>query len=290
MRFRRRRSRSLPKEQAPPTLAYPYYVDSHGLRGLADSLSIELPTIREKKKSKRVTGQVHGLGGEAGWEEGSQLEGHIHLNVLAAQLKRNVAYREIVDVLGLIPQVHDRGILDAALSHVKNMPAEESPDALSEQLQLAYEVERTREIASAKRQELQQVALQNQLVILRGTFEAIACDTDPTCVRLTHLEPSEVISESVDTPEGDILSGAAEMPMPEDVGIEAVLPAKDAFTAVGRERLNRGAPFYGRLIGHSASFDKGSGVLTCSTYAVWGMPRPAELLANPRHYDFLEGR
>lgn len=80
------------------------------------------------------------------------------------------------------------------------------------------------------------------------------------------------------------------MPMPEEVGVEAVLPASDAFTAAGRERLNRGAPFYGRLIGHSASFDQRTGILTCSTYAVWGMPRPAALLANPRHYDFLEGR
>lgn len=290
MRLRLRRTRPHETEQAPPTLAYPYYVDSRGLRALADSLAIELPTVREKKRDKRVSAQAHGLGGEGGWEEGRQLEGHIHLNVLAAQLKRSAAFREIIDVLGLIPQVHDRGILDAAISHMQNMPTDEAIDALSEQLHSAYAIERAREIASAKRQELHQVAVQNQLVILRGTFETVTQEGELTCVRLTHLEPSEVISESQGIPEGEVVSEVVELPMPEDVGIEAVLPAGEAFTAAGRERLSRGAPFYGRLIGHSASFDQSSGVLTCSAYAVWGMPRPAELLDRPRHYDFLEGR
>ncbi len=289
MRFLRRRSRSSKKEQAPPLLAYPYYVDSRGLRGLADSLAIELPTIREKKKSGRVGAQTHGVGAERGWEEGRELEGHIHLNVLAEQLRRSAAAREIIDVLSLIPQVHDRGILDAAISHMQNMPPDDLSDDLSERLQSAYETARVREMALAKQLELQQVAAQNQLVILRGTFEAVT-EGDCSCVRLTHLEPSEVVAESVDIPEAEAVAGVAEMPMPEDVGIEAVLPADDAFTADGRERLNRGAPFYGRLIGHSASFDSNSGILTCSAYAVWGMPRPAELLAHPRHYDFLEGK
>jgi hypothetical protein len=253
-------------------------------------LAIELPTIREKKKDRRVSAQGGGVGGEAGWEEGSQLEGHIHLNVLAEQLKRSAAYREIIDVLGLIPQVHERGVLDAAISHMQNMPSDDLSNEVAEQLQSAYEAKRTREIASAKRQELQQVAIQNQLVILRGTFETVAQDGDRTCVRLTHLEPSEVVSESVDVPEGEVISEVKEMPMPEEIGIEAVLPAGNAFTADGRERLGRGAPFYGRLIGHSASFDSNGGILTCSAYAVWGMPRPATLLTSPRQYDFLEER
>jgi len=74
--------------------------------------------------------------------------------VLAEQLRRSAASREIIDVLSLIPQVHDRGILDAAISHMQNMP----PDDLSERLQSAYETARVREMALAKQQELQQVA------------------------------------------------------------------------------------------------------------------------------------
>jgi hypothetical protein len=262
-------------------------VDARGLRALADSLAIELPTLRETKRQRRLSAQAHGVGAEGAWEEGSQLEGHIHLNDLAAKLRQSAAYREIVDVLGLIPRVHDRGILDAALSHIENMPADEASEPLSEKLQSAYEVERAREIASTKRQELQQVAIQNQLVILRGPFETVELG-DRTCVRLTHLEPSEVVPESVDTPEGEAPSEVKEMPMPEEVGIEAVLPAKECLTADGRERLGRGAPFYGRLIGHSASYDSATGILTCSAYAVWGMPRPKGLLDHPRHYNFLE--
>lgn len=215
------------------------------------------------------------------------MEGHIHLNDLATKLRRNAAYREIADVLGQIPRVHERGILDAALSHIENMPDDETSEPLSEKLQSAYEVERAREIVSAKRQELEQVAAQNQLVILRGLFETVELG-DRTCVRLTRLEPAEVLPESLDTPDEQGASDADEMPMPEEVGIEAVLPAPECLTADGRERLDRGAPFYGRIIGHSASYDAGTGILTCSAYAVWGMPRPQSLLDYPHNYEFLE--
>lgn len=278
--------------QVPP-LAFPYYVDNTGIRGLADSLGIDLPTVRERSSEKRLTLRARGVGGERGWHDTSQSEGHIHLNHLAARLKRSSAYRDVVDVLGLIPQVHDRGILRAAISHFEYMPSEGTgDDDLSGRLRSAYEAERTREIALAKREELKQVAMQNQLVILRGTFETIVTDNAEGRVRvkLTHLEPSEVIYERLDTPESEIDSEATEMLMPDEVGIEAVLPAVEAFTAAGRERLSRGAPFYGRLIGHSASFDESRGVLTCSAYAVWGMTRPASLLARPQHYEFLEGQ
>src|SRR6478735_120858 len=108
--WRRRERRSA----TPATLAYPYYVDEGSLRGLADSLAIELPTIRERKRRRRLSAQAPTIGGEASWEEGSQLEGHIHLNVLVTQLQASTAYREIADVLEQIPTIHDRGILAAA--------------------------------------------------------------------------------------------------------------------------------------------------------------------------------
>jgi hypothetical protein len=278
MRLPRLRRRSRNQEQVAPTLAFPYYIDVRGLRGLSASLGIELPTLSERSSDKRLSAQAAGAGAEGRWGESSQHEGHIHLNDLAAQLKQKIAYRDIVDVLGVIPRVHDRGILDIALGHINNMPPDQSPGAFTEQLQSAYDAERNRKIASAKRQELEQVALQNQLVILRGTFEGVLEQDECRYVRLTHLEPLEMVPESPDTPESEFPPEAGEsetaaMLMPEEVGIEAVLPANDDFIAAGRERLERGAPFYGRLIGHSASFDSATGVLTCSAYAVWGMPR-----------------
>src|SRR5207302_844845 len=122
----------------------------------------------------------------------AQLEGHIHLNHLAAQLKGSAAYRDVVDILGLIPQVHDRGILRAAISHMQNMPAGGTEgDELATRLRAAYEAERKREVAGAKREELRQVAAQNQLVILRGTFATVTATAQgAACVRLTHLEPA----------------------------------------------------------------------------------------------------
>lgn len=274
-------------ESSPPSLAFPYYVDTKGLRGLADSLGIELPTVRERKRDARISAGSHGIGGEAGGEEGRQLEGHIHLNVLAVELQRRVAYPQIVDVLGLVPQVPDEKILGDALAKVENMPPEETNERLSERLRAAYETERIRRIATVKRQELHHVAKQNQLVILRGTFEKAPCEDGRTMVRLTHLEPVELLPGSALNPE-EAAPQTGEMRMPEEVGIEAVLPASELFTSDGRERLNRGAPFYGQLIAHSASFNQSSGVLTCSAYALWGMPRAKALLAEPSDYEFLE--
>ena len=173
---------------------------------------------------------------------------------------------------------------------MENMPPDESTDDLSERLRSAYETERAREVALAKRQELQQVAAQNQLVILRGTFEAAQGEDGRICVRLTYLEPSEVVAESAEIPEAEIGPEVSEMPMPEDVGVEAVLPLFDALTSAGHERLNRGAPFYGRLIGHSASFNDNSGVLDLLRICRVGHAATSGDLAYPRQYEFLEGR
>jgi hypothetical protein len=277
-------------DPTPPSLAFPYYVDVRGLRGLADSLGIELPTLRERRTEKRLRAQGHGIGGELGLEEGRQLEGHIHLNVLVVELRRRVPNPDLVDVLGVIPRVPGEAILDAAIEKVENMPREEVAEELPERLQAAYESGRIRRIAVVKRQELRQVAELNQLVILRGTFELVDCDDERTIVRLTHLEPGELVPGSAPTPAEDEPPGTSEIRMPEEVGVEAVLPSGEAFTADGRERLDRGAPFYGQLIGHSASYNQSSGVLTCSAWALWGMPRARPLLDQPSDYEFLENR
>jgi hypothetical protein len=283
------RKRRRPQRGAEPTLAYPYYVDAPGLRTLADSLSISLPLVRESSSERRFTLSLRGASSERRGSENAQSEGHIHLNDLASQLKQSAAYRDVVDVLGFIPLVSDPEILRAAISQIEYAPggAEDKRDLLT-RLKNAYDQERARTVAAAKKEELKQVAEQNQLVILRGTFETCPADDDGrVCVRLTHLEASSVMFKTAQTPT-DLGVETPEIPMPEDVGIEAVLPAADAFTAAGRERLDRGKPFYGRLIGHSASFDSDTGILTCSAYAVWGMTRPSPLLKQAQPYEFLE--
>jgi hypothetical protein len=294
MRWPFRRKSRAKGEPTVPSLAFPYYVDDAGLRTLADSLGIELPLTRESGSERRVKAEARGVGAERSRHESSQSMGHIHLNHLAAELKQSAAFRDVVDVLGLVPQVGDQSILSAALSHIEYMPPTDTDESeLSERLKSAYSLERTRTVAAAKRAELKQVAAQNQLVIVRGTFEVVGSQEGVQdrglTVRLTHLEAAEVVYESAETPSGAREREPADMPMPEGVGVEAVLPAEEAFTSAGLERLNRGTPFYGRFIGHSASFQETSGVLTCCAYAVWGMPRPVGLLDKVHNdYDFLE--
>ena len=287
MRWPRRQVHAGSESPESP-LEYHYYVDSQGLRALADSLGIELPVSRERSSEGRLRFAIGRAGGERARRDTTKLEAQIPLNGLAAGLKESGAYRDVVDVLGLIPRINDRGILDAAISHLRNMPPPQpGEDALEGRLQAAYDAQRKREIMRAKREELRQVAKQNQLVILRGTFVPVS-GTAGLSVRLTHLEPVEVVFEESESPGSETDIGTVEMPMPDEVGIVAVLPAAESFTAAGRERLTRRAPFYGRIIGHSASFDEGTGVLTCSAFAVWGMSRPARLMKSPGEYEFLE--
>jgi hypothetical protein len=245
-----RRSKQQPQEAGESSLAYPYYVDSAGLRVLADSLGIDLPLARQTGADSRVSVSPRGVGGERGWSETTHSEGHIHLNHLAARLRRSAAYKDVVDVLGFIPLVNDSSVLHSAISHIQSTPADdEQANDLLRRLQTAYDLERARTIAAAKREELEQVATQNQLVILRGTFDALISTEDNDAgvrVRLTHLEASNVpYKTSTDPPAEKPAADAPEMQMPEGVGIEAVLPARDALTAAGQERLTRGKPFYG---------------------------------------------
>lgn len=287
--FSRRKNRSQAARES--SLAYPYYVDAPGLRTLADSLGITLPVVRETSSERRANLTVRTAGVERTGRNTTQAEGHIHLNDLASELKQSAAYGDVVDVLGFIPLVNDPTILREVIRQIEYAPSgeEETHDLLA-RLHTAYELERARTVAEAKKEELRQVAQQNQLVILRGTFEtcSLSGDDAQVCVRLTHLEGPGVPFKAVQSP-ADLGVDTPEIPMPDDLGIEAVLPATEAFTAAGRERLSRGRPFYGRLIGHSASFDSDTGILTCSAYAVWGMTRPSALLDQVQPYDFVEG-
>ena len=173
MRLIRRR---VVQQAASASFTYPYYVDGEGLRGLADELGIELPTRRQRRREGRIKATAKGVGGEAATEETSELEGHIRLDELAQRLLESPAYRQIVDALSQVPLLHERGILDAALDQVQNMPPDSGNDEFRQRIQSAHEAERVRAIAAAKRQELQRVAAQNQLVNPIGHLHLVKVD------------------------------------------------------------------------------------------------------------------
>lgn len=68
------------------------------------------------------------------------------------------------------------------------------------------------------------------------------------------------------------------LPVPDGVGIRVALPDESAFTPAGKERLNRGDPFYVQIVAHSPSYNDSFGVLSCAAYAVWGTDRPVPAL------------
>jgi hypothetical protein len=292
MRWRWRKQTSLHNQEA--SLAFPYYLDAPGLRHLADSLGIDLPLSQERSTGRSLSVSPRGVGSTRQSHSSSLSEGQIHLNRLATQLT-SAALQDVAHLLGLVPRVSGSSLLSAAISHIEYMPEEARSHAdLSEKLRTAYEIERSRAVALAKRIELEQVATQNQLVILRGQFEKVSPSDQATqlSIRLTHLESVSIPYKNSLAPEPSPPElpdePADDLEMPDEVGVHVVLPAKDALTPSGVERLERGAPFYGRLIAHSASFDQTTGILTCCAYAVWGMPRPAKLLTEVRSYEFLE--
>jgi hypothetical protein len=208
MRLSFRRKRKAKAGQTEPSLAFPYYVDDQGLRTLADSLGINLPLTRETGSERRIKGEARGVGAERSRHESSHSMGHIHLNHLAAELKQSAAFRDVVDALGLMPHVGDQSILSAAVSQIEYMPPSDTDESgLAERLKSAYNLERTRTVAAAKRAELKQVAAHNQLVIVRGTFEVVdvpGAQGRGLTVRLTHLEAAEVVFESAETPSGTL--------------------------------------------------------------------------------------
>jgi hypothetical protein len=264
----------VPKEDP---LVFPYYVDRDGLRALANSLKIEIPLTREVTKSRRLSALFKGVGGEAGRSETAQYAGEVDFNRLAEFLTSQQVGTRVGQYLAAQPYVSDREVLAEAVTTIEqHVVAEDS--AAKEALQLiqqTYDAERTDTVVKLKREELRQAALSNQLIVLSGDFER-AGDEDSR-LRLTRFEvlPDYSFYESWSPEHKYRVMGQAgeQLRVPEGVGIEVVLPDESAFTPSGKERIGRGKPFYGRVIGHSPSFAAETGILMCSAYAVWGATR-----------------
>jgi len=105
---------------------------------------------------------------------------------------------------------------------------------------------------------------------MRGQCNVAPGGATPLIV-LTHFEPPVYHRRS--GPESAEIEPKP-LPVPRGVGIRIALPDESAFTPAGNERINRGEPFYARVIAHSPSYNSETGVLSCAAYALWGANRP----------------
>lgn len=279
-----------------PSLAYPYYLDEAGLRSLAVSLKIELPISRQVTRSMRISALSHGLGGERGRTETAEFAAGLDLNRLAEQIDERLGEDKVATGLSATPYVRDEEVLAEAASRIEKSLGETSRTReLLERLRAAYDTEKLETVASQKREELRDAAHHSKLILVRGSFDRVvdpSAGPTETLLALTHLDalrPTRRFRRVIHEIDGDPRifeyepiripplepdDARTATPMPAGVGIRVVLPDAAAFTAAGKERIGRGEPFYARVIAHSPSFDNESGVLTCSAYAVWGIPAP----------------
>lgn len=72
----------------PTALAFPYYVDQDGLRALAHSLKVAVPTTREVTRSRRMSAQFRGVGGVLGREYVEKHDVPVDLNRFAEKLRK----------------------------------------------------------------------------------------------------------------------------------------------------------------------------------------------------------
>jgi hypothetical protein len=277
---RRRRGR------VEPSVAFAYYIDEAGLRSLAEGLRIKLPINRSVAHTRKFSAAVRDFG--AGHERSETAEyAGIDLNWLADEIRSQAADGDVATHLGRAPRVQDEAVLAATIARLQNTVGETSPTReLLEALQRAYEAAKEEDRASQKRAELERVAQQGQLVILKGRFDTTPADSVNVLAKL-----SLVALEDVEEPSPGELADAmpledyyayrhaaamrarrVELPMPPGVCVDVTLPGQAAVTASGSEVLRRPGRFYGRAIAHSPRYDPPSGTLSCVAYAVWGVP------------------
>jgi hypothetical protein len=263
-------------------LAIPYYVERDGLRSLAASFKVELPTTREVTKQRKFMARIRGVGGERGQSETKQFSGEIDLRELVRKFEETLDYDSCARDLGDAPAVEDREVLSDAIAHLNRTVGETSQTReLLGRVEEVYDRERSETIVKQKRTELREVGDREKLILMRGRFEtAEKPGSGNALIVITHFEPPLHYRDY-----GGVRGIDAEppqpVPVPPGVGIRIALPDDSAFTPAGKERIGRGEPFYARLIAHSPSYNEDTGMLSCAAYALWGTNRPR---SNPDYY------
>lgn len=283
----------LPEETGSSEVVYPYYVEGESLRNLAHDLRVEFPTARQITKSRRLSVGIKGTSGEGGQSETSEFAGPIPLSKLAEAAESYGAYEGHGPALEVTqaPLVSDESVLSAAIEQIKGDFSGTSQTAvLLSRVREVFGAERVEAMANKKREELREIGRRNQLLIMHGQFgraEAGRGGSGPT-VMLTHFNPRpdfvppDPYKHEAREPQTDLI------PIAEGVGLRVVLPDAEALTSAGRERINRGQPFYAGMIAHSPSFDEDTGTLTCSAWAVWGRAMP-DWKARARSEPYYRG-
>lgn len=273
-----RRWRAQEEEARASAVIYPYYVEVNGLRELARSVKLDLPTARKVTKSKRLSFGSKGTRGEAGQSETEEFDSQVPLLELAAQAERSWSHDGAGPALGVAtaPYVSDERVLSNAIEQIERDFAAQSQTAeLLSRVKEVFGDERVEALAVKKRDEFKAIADRNQLMVFKGQFayrEDGPPGSGPT-LKLTHFNPSHGYSSPRAAVEGDTQE-AALIPVPDGIGLTVVLPDEKSLRPAGRERIMRRAPFYAGIIAHSSSFNEETGTLTCSAWAIWGESTP----------------
>jgi hypothetical protein len=275
-RMKRREARA--EEYFPEAPIYPHYVEEAGVRELAETMKFQLPTARQITRSKKLSLSVKGAGGERGDSQTEEFGQRLPLRKIARKAEEAWEYEgngpagAAADAVS----VSDERALSTAVDQLrKDFPTTSQTAELLSRIQEVFNSERVEALAEKKREEFESIGEKNRMLVLRGQFAFKELGSERTGPRLAlrsfNPTPGYV------SPRGGDGDGPAKpdlIPVPEGVGLEVVLPDQDALTPSGSERILRGEPFYAGLIAHSPSFDRASGVLTCSAWAIWGEQTP----------------
>jgi len=266
------------RERVSAEIVYPYYVESESLRNLADTVKLELPTARSVTKAKKITVGAKGTSGEKGSSETQEYGGQLPLRKLAETVEQSWNYggKSPATDLAIAASVSDERALSSAIEQIeRDFPGRSETAELLSRVKEAFSGERVEALAAKKREEFEQVAKDNPVMVFAGQFafkEDGAVDSGPI-LKLTHFNPTPgYMSPHSAGENGEVEADL--IPIPVGVALNIALPDENALTPAGKERINRGEPFYAGVIAHSASYNQETGTLACSAWAIWGEQTP----------------
>jgi hypothetical protein len=265
-------------DDEPEPVVYPYYVEDNSLRNLAETMKLELPTGTQITRSKKLSLSVKGTGGEKGDSQTADFDPQLPLLRIARKAEEAWEYESTAPCTTAADavSVSDGRTLSATIEQIQSdFPTTSETAELLSKVQEIFSSERVEALAGKKREEYVEIAKKNQMLVFGGefAFKEIGNDGLGPKLRLTAFNPTPGYM-SARGGEGDGPEKPALIPIPEGVGLDVVLPDKQALTPAGNERILRGEPFFAGLIAHSPSFNAATGTLTCSAWAIWGEQTP----------------